>query len=126
MKKKIFILSLIFSGFVFSQEEAKTSLNIEGQVSFTTDWKGIFLNLGGPAIKFNFNKFSVALNFFPSLRFQEDKVKSFATPILGVGLQFYFLKDKRFILSFPSYYNTATNKWILTGGVGYLFTKMKK
>ena len=92
----------------------------------TTDGKGVFFNMGGPNVKFNFSKLSVAINMMPSLRFQEDKVKSLVTPMLGVGPQLYFLKDKRFILSFPAYYNTGTNKWTFTAGLGFSLTKKKK
>lgn len=117
---------MILSGFSFSQEELKASLNVEGQIAVTTDGTGVFANMGGPNIKFNFSKFSLAINMMPSLRFQEDKVKSFVTPMLGVGPQLYFLKDKRFVVSFPAYYNTNTNNWTFTAGVGYVLTKKKK
>ena len=117
---------MILSGFVFSQDEQKASFNIEGQLAVTTDGTGVFVNMGGPNLKFNFSKFSLAINMMPSLRFQEDKVKSFVTPMLGGGPQLYFLKDKRFVLSFPAYYNTNTNKWTFTAGVGYVLTKKKK
>ncbi len=117
---------MIFSRLVFSQEEQKASFNIEGQIAFTTDGIGLFTNMGGPNLKFNFSKFSLAINMMPSLRFQEDKVKSFVTPMLGVGPQIYFLKDKRFVLSFPAYYNTNTNKWTYTAGVAYVLSKKKK
>jgi hypothetical protein len=122
----LLILSLIMNCLVFSQDEPKASLNIEGQVAISTDGKGVFVNMGGPNIKFNFSKFIFAINMMPSLRFQQDKVKSFVTPILGFGPQLYLLKDKRFVLSFPSYYNAYTNKWIFTAGVGYILTKKKK
>ena len=117
---------MIFSRLVFSQEEQKASFNIEGQIAVTTDGIGLFANMGGPNLKFNFSKFSLAINMMPSLRFQEDKVKSFVTPMLGVGPQIYFLKDKRFVLSFPAYYNTNTNKWTYTVGVAYVISKKKK
>ena len=126
MKKIIVLYFMILSGFSFSQEEAKASLNVEGQIGVTIDGTGVFANMGGPNIKFNFSKFSLAFNMMPSLRFQEDKVKSFVTPMLGVGPQIYLLKDKRVVLSFPSYYNTNTNKWTFTAGVGYVLTKKKK
>ncbi len=126
--KYIYLLTicLITNYFSFAQEEQKASFNIEGQLAVTTDGTGVFANMGGPNIKFNFSKFSLALNMMPSLRFQEDKVKSFVTPMLGVGPQIYLLKDKRVVLSFPSYYNTNTNKWTFTAGVGYVLTKKKK
>ena len=111
---------------VGQNEQPKTQFNLEGQIALATDGKGVFVNMGGPSIKFNFSKFSMAINMMPSLRFQEDKVKSFVTPMLGFGPQFYFLKDKRFLLSFPAYYNTGTNQWTFTGGFGYILTKKIK
>ena len=128
MKKKLVNILFLFSMFsVFAQQqEQKTAVfNIEGQIAVATDGKGAFLNLGGPNVKFNFSKVAVAINFMPSLRFQEDKVKSFVTPILGFGPQFYFLKNKRTILSFPAYYNTSNNQWIFTAGIGYVLKKSK-
>ena len=105
--------------------EKQTQLYIEGQLAVSTDGKGVFFNMGGPNIKFVYPKFSFAINMMPSLRFQEDKVKSFVTPMLGFGPQFYFLKDKRFLVSFPAYYNTGNSKWTFTAGLGYVLTKKK-
>ena len=128
MKKIVFLIALILvSVSAHSQSEQKqTSFNLEGQIAVATDGKGVFFNMGGPNVKFNFSKFSLAINMMPSLRFQEDKVKSFVTPMLGFGPQIYFLKDKRFLLSFPAYYNTGNNQWTFTAGLGYVLTKKKK
>lgn len=98
---------------------------MEGQLVAATDGKGVFLNAGGPALKFHFKKFAISVNMMPSLRFQEDGSKPFVTPILGAGPQLYFLKDKRFILSFPWYYYTSSQVWTFTAGAGYLLTKPK-
>ena len=127
MKDKYFLIfSLLINYSVFSQEKPKASLNIEGQIAVTTDGTSVFANMGGPNIRFNFSKFIFAINMMPSFRFQDDKVKSFVTPMLGFGPQLYLLKDKRFVISFPSYYNAYTNKWTFTSGVGYVLTKKKK
>ena len=118
----IFLLISICS---LGQNETKAKLNIEGQLALTTDGKGVFFNMGGPTIKFVYPKFSFAINMMPSLRFQEDKVKSLVTPMLGFGPQIYFLKDKRFLVSFPAYYNTGNNKWTFTAGLGFVLTKKR-
>jgi hypothetical protein len=128
MKKNVFLICTVVSSLfsvVGQIEQANAKFNFEGQVAATTDGKGVFFNMGGPNVKFNFSKFSVAINMMPTLRFQEDKVKSVVTPMLGFGPQFYFLKDKRFLLSFPSYYNTGNNQWTFTAGLGYVLTKKK-
>jgi hypothetical protein len=36
------------------------------------------------------------------------------------------LKEKKFLLSLPAYYNTGTNQWTFTAGLGYVLTKKKK
>lgn len=110
----------------FSQEEQKSSLNIEGQIAAATNGKDLFVNFGGPALKFNFSKIAFAWNFMPSVRFYTNNGKVQVAPILGTGLQVYGLKDKRFILSIPFYYLASNNTWIGTVGVGYVLTKPKK
>jgi hypothetical protein len=126
MKKSLnIVFFLIFQSIAFAQTEPKTQFNIEGQIAITTNGQGIFYNMGGPNVKFNFSKVSLAINMMPSLRFQNDPVKSVVTPMLGFGPQLYFLKNKKFLLSFPAYYNTSNNQWIFTAGVGYVLTKKK-
>ena len=111
----------------FSQtENQKANLNIEGQIAATTNGKAVFINMGGPAIKFVFPKFAFAINILPSFKFEDDKPKPIVTPLLGVGPQFYFLKDKRFLLSFPCYYFASKNTWEMSAGLGYVLTKPKK
>ncbi len=118
---------ILFAVSAFSQEESKhTNLNIEGQFVITSNGSAVFLNFGGPAVKFSFNKFACSLNFMPSLRVEEQQSTPSITPILGTGLQFYFLKNKRFILSFPCYYYANRNIWVGTAGLGYVLTKPKK
>lgn len=126
MKKKIGILllsSIVVSA--FSQEEQKSSLQIEGQLAITTNAKDVFVNVGGPSLKFNLSKVAFAFNFLPSLRFHEIAGKIQVSPILGSGIQVYGLKDKRLVLSFPWYYLAATNSWTFTCGLGYVFSKSK-
>src|SRR5689334_5393795 len=104
---------------LFAQTENKTQFGIEGQIAATTNGDGLFLNIGGPALKFVFSKFAVSINMVPSVRIQKEEPKSIITPLLGVGIQFYFLKNKRFVVSMPCYYYSSKNIWTLTAGIGY-------
>ncbi len=125
--KSFLVFCLMFTTIsAFSQEEQKSSLNIEGQFAVATNGKDVFVNFGGPALKFNYTKVAFAWNFMPSVRFHDQNGTLQVTPILGTGLQVYGWKDKRFILSVPFYYLASNNTWIGTLGVGYVLTKPKK
>ena len=125
--KSFLVFCLMFTTIsAFSQEEQKSSLNIEGQIATSTNGKDVFVNFGGPALKFSYPKIAFAWNFMPSVRFHNVKGTTQVTPILGTGLQIYGLKNKRFILSLPFYYLASNNTWIGTVGVGYVLTKPKK
>jgi hypothetical protein len=125
--KLIYCLFFLLAVSAHSQEEPKpASLNIEGQIAVTTNGKAAFINVGGPAIKFSFKHFAFAVNFMPSMRVEEHNKTITFTPLLGTGLQFYFLKHKRFIISLPCYYYAAKNTWVGTAGIGYVLTKPKK
>ncbi len=129
MKKIIITLAVLMikSTASFAQTEIQpATLNIEGQIAVTTNSKAIFVNFGGPALKFNFKKIAFAINMLPSLKFEEVPSKPIVTPLLGVGPQIYFLKDKRFILSFPCYYYVLKNTWEVSCGIGYVLSKPKK
>lgn len=52
-------------------EKQAASLNIEGQIVLTTNNRAIFVNFGGPSLKFNFSKIAFAINMMPSLKFEE-------------------------------------------------------
>jgi len=128
--KKIAVITvlLIFaSSRIFAQAEQHTTyLNVEGQIALTTNAKALFVNLGGPNLRFNFPKFSIGFTMFPTIKFDNTASKLHATPLLGVGPQFCFLKDKRFILEFPCYYTASKNTWTVSAGFGYVLTKPKK
>lgn len=123
-----YILIILFVHVSKAQTETKAVplFNIEGQLAITTNGKALWYNMGGPSIKFNFKKVSFSLGMFPSLKFEQDESHPIVVPILGVGLQLYFLNNKRFVMSFPCYYLAAKNSWELTGGIGYVLTKIKK
>jgi hypothetical protein len=130
MMKKITIITalLIASCYsIFAQTEKQTTnLTIEGQIAMTTNAKALFVNLGGPALRFNFAKFSLGATMFPTIKFENKASKILVTPCLGVGPQLCFLKGKRFILEFPCYYTASNNKWSVSAGFGYVLTKPKK
>lgn len=108
-----------------AQAEKPYEFNIEGQIVAVTDGKGIFLNAGGPGLKFHFRHFAVSVNMMPSLRFQKEDLKPLVTPMLGCGPQLYFLKERRLVFSFPCYYNQTSRVWSFTAGVGYVFSGKK-
>lgn len=128
MKKFIIALMSLNSLLAVGQEvnpATKFTFNIEGQIALTTDGKGMYMNLGGPALKFNFKHLTLAANLMPSLRFQNETPKPLVTPMLGFGPQVYFLKNKRCVLSFPCYYNTLNHRWKYTAGIGFVLTRKK-
>lgn len=127
MKKIIILLAVFFSTSLFSQskEGSTTSFNFEGQVAVTSNGKGVWYNMGGPNIKFSLPKIALSIGMFPSLKFQEDAPRPVVIPILGVGPQLHFFKQKRFLLSFPFYYLASHNSWEFTAGIGYVLTKPK-
>ena len=126
MRLVLVVNFLLLTISVFSQEEQKSSLNFEGQIAVTTNLENYFINVGGPAIKLNFSKVAVGLNFMPSLRFYNLNSSVHVAPILGTGVQIYGLKNKRYVLSVPFYYLASTNKLIGTIGIGYVLSKPKK
>ena len=121
----VFLLCTIIIGNISAQESTKFEWGFEGQISATTDSKGVFVNFGGPGLKLKTKFINVSFNMMPSLRFQEDGAKPFVTPILGGGPQLNFLKKKKLILSFPAYYYSSTQKWVFTTGLGYVITTSK-
>jgi hypothetical protein len=123
MKHFLLLLIAALSMSLTAQTEQSVSLNLEGQLAASTDGKGLFINAGGPALKFSFPRFAFSVNMMPSLRFQNEAHKPLVTPILGCGPQFYFLKERRFIVSFPCYYYSSSQVWTFTAGIGYVLTK---
>ena len=123
----IVVFQIFLAPGLFSQSGSKprTAFNLEGQVAATSNGKAVWYNMGGPSVKFNFSKIGFGIGMFPSLKFEDDGPRPIVVPILGVGPQIYFLKDKRMILSFPCYYIATRNSWEITGGIGYVLTKPK-
>jgi len=123
-QRSILLLTIVFwTSCLVAQAEKSFSFSMEGQLVATTDGKGLFVNAGGPGLKFHFSKWAISINMMPSLRFQDDRPKPLVTPILGCGPQLYFLKEKRLVLSFPCYYYTNSHVWTFTAGLGYVLTR---
>jgi hypothetical protein len=129
MKRKL-ITAILFltacSGILAQVDKPATKVSLEGQIALTTNIDALFINLGGPTLRINFAKFSIGGSFLPSLKIENKASKLLATPVLGIGPQVCFLKDKRFILEFPCYYIASKAEWTLSMGVGYVLTKPKR
>ena len=125
MKRYAFIATLLTAAHLSAQTAKPYEFNMEGQLVAVTDGKGIFLNAGGPGLKFHFRYFAVSLNMMPSLRFEKEDHKPLVTPMLGCGPQLYFLKERRLVFSFPCYYNQSSRVWTYTAGIGYVFSGKK-
>jgi hypothetical protein len=124
------IMILLFIGIcpmLFAQSEKQSvTMNLEGQFIATANAEALFLNIGGPALKFSFPKFSISIDMYPSLKFEFPVSKFVVLPMLGVGPQVNFLKGRRFVIAFPFYYYSTTKNWRATAGIGYVFTKPRK
>lgn len=125
MRMIAFSTLVMFSFISFSQTtetklEKKLSFEMSGQaaVSYAKYHKNdnLFFNMGGPTLKFAFNKINLGFSMYPSLRaeFQTSKI----TPILGTG---FSVNYKKVVLLFPMYYMPASNVWVTTIGLGYKF-----
>jgi hypothetical protein len=129
VKKLTIIIAflIIFYPVIFAQvDKQQFNMNLEGQLVVTANEKALFINMGGPAIKLLFTKFSIAINMYPSFKFEVPVSKLVVTPLLGLGPQLNLLKDKRFVIAFPCYYQASKSIWTATAGIGYIFTKPKK
>ncbi len=132
MKRKknyyVFILLTLFSQMLFSQDVPKIKLKAVGTLSISTDTKkSLYMNFGGPSIRFEHKKFGFAYGMFPSVRFFHGdlndntnpyRAKSAATPILGTGISMNY---KKFIVVVPMYYLPANNVWLVSAGFGIKF-----
>jgi hypothetical protein len=114
MKKYVMLFSVIFIfNNIFAQN--KISSSFSGQFFASTDLKALYVNFGGPMIKYKAKKINIGVGMFPSLRFKSDKTKSIVTPTLGAGLQ---LEIRKIVIGMPAYYIAANNNWYISVGVG--------
>jgi hypothetical protein len=114
MKKYLILFVLIF---IYNNilAQKKISSSFSGQIFASTDLKALYVNFGGPMIKYKAKKISIGLGMFPSLRFKTDKPKSIVTPTLGTGIQ---LEIKKIVIGMPAYYVAANNSWYISVGFG--------
>ncbi|NUM31193.1 MAG: hypothetical protein HUU47_02580 [Bacteroidetes bacterium] len=128
--KKIIITAIILCSFNLSQSQNPESKNQKSKVTFKTggtlnlsfhphkgtNLNSLFLNFGGPGIKFDYGQYSIAYNMFPSIRYYDENT----SPILGTGVQ---LTYKKYSFVAPMYYvvspNSKKNVWIVSFGFGY-------
>lgn len=122
----IIILTTLFNPVLFSQTASKIQLKPIGSLSISVDTKeSLYMNFGGPSIRFEHKKFGFAYGMFPSVRFFHGdlsdntnpyRAKSAATPILGTGISVNY---KKFIVVVPMYYLPANNVWLASVGFGF-------
>jgi hypothetical protein len=51
------LLTVTCAGIFAQTEQQKSNLYIDGQFAISTNAKALFINLGGPTIRFNFQNF---------------------------------------------------------------------
>jgi hypothetical protein len=117
----LFFISFLSSTLCFSQakEEPKLTkridVGLEGMIGISFNSNTIGINVGGPSLKFRYNKnVKVGVGAFPSLVIQDSK----AFPRLGVSP---ILEYKKWLFIVPYYGYDSYNKTIWTYGLGYKF-----
>jgi hypothetical protein len=126
-----------FAFFLFSiqaQSQNATDKNISfgltGQVGASTDGKAVFVNLGGPNLKFetkikridkNLLTFNVGCAMYPSLWYHPDLTGSKIRPTLGAGLFFSVQKTSLIIPVYYIAYPNEAAKWHITFGLAHRF-----
>jgi hypothetical protein len=119
----LLLLTCLLTPCAWAQTEPAKKANnwrIEGQMGISTNGKAVFLCFGGPNLRFQYKKIAFGLSLYPSLRFWEDKPRTFITPTLGMGA---YLMYKRWGLACPMYYNAGKNEWMPTGGIIFRLSK---
>ncbi len=121
MKMAVFTSMLLYSFAMHSQEkvepkpEKKVSMELDGMIAMSFGSKTIGINVGGPSLKFKFNKnFKIGAGAFPSLVIIDKK----AFPKLGVSPS---IEYKHWMAIAPYYGYDAEDKMIWTLGLGYRF-----
>ena len=110
---------MLYSAILFAQDK-KIQPVVSGTAMIATDGNAVYMNLGGPGLKWAQGNWQLSINMLPSLRFVSDKPRPFATPSLGAG---FLVTYKRFVVGLPIYYISARQEWRLAPGVGVRFGK---
>lgn len=96
-------------------ENKKTDWGLDGMIGISYSGTTLGINVGGPSLKYKFNKdWKAGVGAFPSLVVIDKK----AFPKLGVSP---ILEYKKWLLIFPYYGYDASDKMIWTYGFGYKF-----
>jgi len=112
----LFAVILTFSShYSKAQSKPTTDVSFTGALMVSTDGKSVFYNMGGPAVKVVYKKWSASVNMLPSLRFFDVKGTINVNPILGTGITIGY---KRWMIGFPCYYLADKKVWIFTAGAG--------
>lgn len=116
--KKLFLFILIFIYFnsLFAQTKKSSEIGFTGQLMISYDGDATYFNIGGPSITYNLKNAKLGAAMYPSLRFRNDALRPFVTPILGTGL---FYNYKKWLVALPLYFIANENKWKLSIGLGY-------
>jgi hypothetical protein len=108
-------------------QKAKVSLKATGSVGVCYHYSSNseYITFGGPGVRVDYGKWSLAMHFFPSFRYFNGDVndahdvyrtKATGSTILGVGPQISY---KKIVLLCPCYYLANNNVWIISAGLGY-------
>lgn len=119
MKELLLLITFILaSSNLPAQQKEEMKLSFAGSAFVATDFKAIYLSMGGPGISMKKKNWTISVNMLPSLRLLNDAPKPFVTPILGGGLMTAY---KHLVLGFSFYYISSELTWKIAPGVGYRF-----
>jgi hypothetical protein len=119
IRQVLVVLFLSIPGLLVAQEK-KLQPALSGTAMMATDGNAVYVNLGGPGLKWVQGHWQLSINMLPSLRFVSDKPRPFATPSLGAG---FLIAYKRFVIGVPFYYIASRQEWRVAPGVGVRFGK---
>ena len=97
-----------------SQPKKQVDFGLEGMIGLSYGSETLGINVGGPSLKFRFNKFKVGVGCFPSLIIVDNK----AFPKLAVSP---IVEYRNIMLITPYYGYDSKDKAIWTFGLGYKF-----
>lgn len=112
-------ITVSFAQSAKNSSPVKSKIEISGNLIAATDFKSIYTNYGGPAVKFSLSeKLYACISMYPGLRWKNDTEKPTVLPILGAGMHVGY---KSLILALPFYYISNENKWKTAIGAGIRF-----
>ena len=117
MLHRTFITCLILciaSTGVFAQK-TNAKAGFSGMLMAATDGRSVYVNLGGPGVKWSKEEWSAGVYMLPTLRLRDDKPRPLVTPTLGAGVIIGYCK---LLFGIPVYYSAADLKWKVAFGLG--------